>query len=299
MNREAGEGEDENVCANCGVAGIDNIKLKKCGACGLVRYCCVACQKEHRPEHKKECKKRAAELHDENLFKQPESSDLGDCPLCFLPLSLDPKKSSLYSCCSKVICKGCVYANMKSNRGDSCPFCRTPVSDKENHRRIMKRIEANDPVAMTHMARKCYDEGDYDTAFEYWNKAAELGDLIAHYQLGVIYREGEGVEKDEEKAVYHWEKAAVGGDPDARHNLGVMEERNGNMNRAVKHWIIAANQGYDKSMKALWEAFKHGIITKDDLEAAIRAHEAAVDATKSPQREAAERAEQQKIQSRR
>eukprot|EP00984_Skeletonema_dohrnii_P007364 scaffold2671_cov81-Skeletonema_dohrnii-CCMP3373.AAC.4 len=68
-------------CAACGIAGGDDIKLKKCTACKSVRYCGVKCQKEHRPQHKKECKKRAAELRDEILFKQPESSDLGDCPI--------------------------------------------------------------------------------------------------------------------------------------------------------------------------------------------------------------------------
>ena len=81
-------------CASCGVAGGDDIKLKKCD-CKLVKYCSVKCQRDHRPKHKKECKKRAAELRDEILFKQPESSSyLGDCPICYLPLSIDVKKSS-------------------------------------------------------------------------------------------------------------------------------------------------------------------------------------------------------------
>ena len=35
-------------------------------------------------------------------------------------------------------------------------------------------------------------------------------------------------------------------------------------------------------------AFKEGHVSKDDLAAALRAHQAAVDATKSPQREAAD-----------
>jgi len=35
-------------------------------------------------------------------------------------------------------------------------------------------------------------------------------------------------------------------------------------------------------------AFKEGYASKDDLAAALRAHQAAVDATKSPQRDAAE-----------
>ena len=77
-------------CAFCGTAGGDEIKLKRCNACYLVRYCSVKCQKDHWPKHKKECKKRAAELRDEILFKQPESTHLGDCPICCLPVPLHP-----------------------------------------------------------------------------------------------------------------------------------------------------------------------------------------------------------------
>ena len=81
-------GDNLMCCASCGIAGVDDMKLKKCTACHLVRYCSVKCQKEHRPKHKKVCKKRAAELRDEILFKQPDGSDLGDCPICCLPLRL-------------------------------------------------------------------------------------------------------------------------------------------------------------------------------------------------------------------
>jgi hypothetical protein len=52
--------------------------------------------------------------------------------------------------------------------------------------------------------------------------------------------------------------------------------------------IIAAVQGYDLSMKMLLAMFKGGFVSKDDLAAALRANQAAVDATKSPQRDAAE-----------
>ena len=169
-------------------------------------------------------------------------------------------------------------------------------TNEEYYKRIMKRIKANDPAAMTYMGLICYKEDDYDSAFEYWEKAVDLGDdLEAHYLLGNMYRKGEGVEKDEEKEVYHLEKAAAGGHPDARHNLANYEERNGRIERSVKHLIIAANLGDDNSMNSLWLHFKHGNITKKDLEAAIRAHKAAVDATKSPERDEieAERAQQQ------
>ena len=58
--------------------------------------------------------------------------------------------------------------------------------------------------------------------------------------------------------------------------------------RAVKHLIISSTQGYDGAIKALMKAFKRGFLEKEDLAAALRAHQAAVDATKSPQRREAE-----------
>ena len=62
------------------------------------------------------------------------------------------------------------------------------------------------------------------------------------------------------------------------------------MERAVKHWIISARLGEIDSMKALWGQYAQGNITKEDLEATLRTHQAAIDAMKSPQREAAQAA---------
>ena len=46
---------------------------------------------------------------------------------------------------------------------------------------------------------------------------------------------------------------------------------------------------FNESLRALKECFKRGMVSKEDFAAALRAHQAAVDATKSPQREAAEK----------
>ena len=105
-----------------------------------------------------------------------------------------------------------------------------------------------------------------------------------------MYREGKGVEKDKGKEIHHMEEAAIGGHPTARarYMLACCEHDNGNIGRAVKHWIVAATQGDDYSIKELMEAFKEGHVSKEDLDATLRAHHAAVDATKSQQRKAAE-----------
>ncbi len=170
-----------------------------------------------------------------------------------------------------------------------CLFCRKPAHNtkEERDQRIMKRIEANDPLAMVDLGAQEYKKKDYGSAFEWFNKAAGLGEAAAHFKLALLYQDGRGVEKDEGKALYHLEEAAISGHPYARFFLGIYEIQEGTTERAVKHWIIAATQGEDESIKALMDAFKRGFVNKEDLAAALRAHKAAVDATKSPQREVA------------
>ena len=292
---EEGAAEADVCCANCGIAEVDDIKLEECDGCDLVKYCSDKCREEHREEHNEECKIRATELYDRKLFTQPDETHLGECPICFLPLPIDPLKSMFHSCCSETVCIGCVHANFMANLHDTtkalnCPFCRTrsSTSGEETRKRVMKRIKATDPAAMNHMGEMCYKEGDYEGALEYFTKAAELGILDAHYHLGLMYYKGGGVEEDEKKSIHHYEKAAMGGHPYARNNLGWYEEGNGNIERAVKHYIIAANLGCGQSMKTLWKHYSAGNITKEELDATLRTHHAALDARKSEQRDVAE-----------
>jgi hypothetical protein len=60
------------------------------------------------------------------------------------------------------------------------------------------------------------------------------------------------------------------------------------MERSVKHLIIAANLGDEDSMKVLWKHYSGGNITKEELDATLRAHHAALDGMKSEQRDAAD-----------
>eukprot|EP00984_Skeletonema_dohrnii_P036151 scaffold36780_cov133-Skeletonema_dohrnii-CCMP3373.AAC.2 len=193
-----------------------------------------------------------------------------------------------------MICDGCVYANqMRDVEGNllqyKCPFCRhpPPKSQEESDMQIMKRAQANDPFATLQMGIRRHEEGNCEGAFEYYAKAAEGGNALSHFYLSCLYREGK-VEMDEKKEVYHLEEAAIGGHPLARHNLGVSEAENGNYERATRHFIIAASLGHEPSIEMLKANYTKGNVSKADFAAALRAHQAALDATKSPQREAAE-----------
>jgi hypothetical protein len=187
------------VCACCGIAEVDDITLRLCdGGCDLVKYCSDECQENHREQHEEECKTRKAELHDKKLFTQPDGNHRGECPICFLPMPLDYKKTTFMSCCCKTICKGCEYANLKRQMEEGlaqrCAFCREPLPrwQEEVDKNIMKRIKKNDPDAMTHMGKKLYEEGDFGKALEYWTNSVELGDTSAHFCVGGLYYDGNG-----------------------------------------------------------------------------------------------------------
>ena len=283
----------DEVCASCGTAAVDDVKLKIC-ACKLVKYCTIDCQKNHRPQHKKLCRKRLAEIRDRDLFEQPRATHYGECPICCLPLSIHAAKNTINDCCSKIICNGCNYANIKreieAGLGRRCAFCREPVikTREERDKRVMKRIKKNDPVAIRYMGQMRRREGDYESAVEYFTKAAELGDTQAHHELSVTLRQGEGVEKDAKGAIYHAEEAAIGGHPEARHNLGCEEFNYGRFERAAKHFIIAANLGVHESLQMLMQLHADGHASKEEYEGALRGYQAALDETKSVERDEAD-----------
>lgn len=126
---------------------------------------------------------------------------------------------------------------------------------------------------------------DCNKAMELLLRAGELGYAAAYLKIAGAYHIGEGVERDEKKERYYLELAALGGNVDARYFLGVIEDGYDNMDRATKHWMIAARAGDDKSLKKIRECFIKGHASKDDFERALRAHKDSNDETKSAQRE--------------
>ena len=266
-------------CANCGKGEEDSNKLKKCSACLSVKYCSAACQKAHRPQHKKACKKKAAELYEEKLFKEVEREE---CPICFLPLSGREMTEMFQSCCGKVICIGCIYLMNESGGKDLCAFCRTPPpsSDEERIKRLKKLMAKGVGGAFFSLAGY-YDRGmmgltqDWAKSNELLLRGGELGYSEAYYNLACSYSNGTGVEVDTNKAKYYYELAAMNGSIKARHNLGCIEGQAGHFCRGMKHLILAARAGYEMSLEAVKKGYMSGLglLTKDEYANTLRAYQ--------------------------
>jgi hypothetical protein len=293
-----GMNEIDVCCADCGMNG--GASLKTCTSCKIVKYCNADCQRNHWLQHKKICKRRAAELRDEALFKDPPPKE--DCPICFLPMpirlisciTLTPATIlavpiddfvianegsakmctyEYYSCCGKSIYNGCLYSVCKSGNIEKCPFCKADHVDKTDEERIkelMKRIEAKDAGAMCQLANYYYIginglQQDGQKATELWKHAVEIGSSHAHNNLADMFCQG----GDLKKAKFHYEAAAMAGHEGARYNLGTMENDSRNLEQAIKHWMIGASAGDYTAMNALRKYFEIGVVTQESIESIL------------------------------
>jgi TPR repeat protein len=151
----------------------------------------------------------------------------------------------------------------------------------------MKRLEANDPVAMVFLGYQ-YEHGlrglqqDYAKAKELYTRAADLGCSKAHIFLAELYHEVGNMKK----AKFHNEAAAMAGNEVARYNLGIMEKQSGNMERAVKHLTIASSAGCYSSMDNLRIAFEYGVISRESIDSTLAAYNSSCAEMRSEARDA-------------
>jgi len=224
-------------------------------------------------------------VEDEKLFAEPPPKE--DCPICMQPMpyavGLCDVRKTYMACCGKFICSGCVMESeigmKKGNMKRLCAFCRVPwPTSEEMVMQMTNRIGINDPEAYLQLGH-AYKDGDkglpqnFSKAIELWNHAAGLGSINAHYNLGVAYFNGRGVEKDIKKAIKNFKLAAIRGHERSRYVLGLFEEENGNIGIAMKHYIIAAMSGLEDALKEVGKGYKAGQVTKDEYGNTLRAYQ--------------------------
>ena len=77
------------------------------------------------------------------------------------------------------------------------------ISSLLNHHATSNVVDYEDE------ALSLYDQGRYSESFAYFEKAAQKGSASAQYSLGVLYYNGDGVDKDPTKAIQWLTQAAM------------------------------------------------------------------------------------------
>ena len=86
-----------------------------------------------------------------------------------------------------------------------------------------------------------FNRQDYAAALAKWRRAAQQGDALAQYGVGLMYDEGKGVAQDYKEAVRWYKLAAAQGDAQAHHNLGFMY----GTGKGVKQAYVKAHMWYN------------------------------------------------------
>jgi len=135
--------------------------------------------------------------------------------------------------------------------------------------------KATESTNVTGDAQKIYQEGvdayqsgKFTVAADKFRVLAEQGDASAQFNLGSLYRQGQGVPQDDKLAVAWWTKAAEQGHTDAQDNLGLRyakgEGVEQDMVQAYKWFSIA---GMNKNVSAAANAkVMAGKMTPDKIE---------------------------------
>ena len=88
-------------------------------------------------------------------------------------------------------------------------------------------------------ANTLYDQGNLESAFQLFLKAAELGDSSSMNRLACMYADGEGISRDIDKSIYWDQKAAELGNTSSLLNLAITYRTVGDMVSA-KSWFERA-----------------------------------------------------------
>ncbi|RIB08295.1 hypothetical protein C2G38_2271551 [Gigaspora rosea] len=113
---------------------------------------------------------------------------------------------------------------------------------------------------------------DEKKAFEYYLKAAELGNPVAMNDVGLCYKYGIGVEINYQNAFQYRMKFADLGDAYGMCGVGLHYD-NGigvdqDYNKAFEYYEKAANMGVNGAMSNVAKSYRNGIGTKKDIQKA-------------------------------
>merc|ERR1712176_140207 len=88
-----------------------------------------------------------------------------------------------------------------------------------------------------------------------------------------------------ERTRHHWEIAARGGHPMSRCGLGRLDCCYGKKGRALKHFMISANMGFEESLHEIKEMVINGEATREEYAKALVGFQDFREQAKSPLRD--------------
>jgi len=137
-------------------------------------------------------------------------------------------------------------------------------------------LEDNEAQDEIQKAKEAIIDEDYATALSILGPLAQNGDPVAQLNLGVMYRRGHGVERDDAKGLWLYKLSAEQGNAGAQFNLGAVLYNEGNLSvmrsAAVESFTLAAKQGHEPSREVLDMMFKTGLeaAKREDFDTAQR-----------------------------
>jgi len=199
--------------------------------------------------------------------REPLSARHGSrCPICLEDWDVNANPIFRVCCCRRV-CRSC-----EDKIENACPLCRLPCpkSNAEQLARLRRHVENEVPEAIAHLGN-AYRSGDYGLvksdkkAAKIWKRAAELGDVHATRELGVLYDRGSGVKLDKKKAERLYRATADRGDAVAQFNLGNLLYSEKKCEEALRYYALAADQGLTPGENNLGYCYMDGAGTEVDL----------------------------------
>lgn len=113
------------------------------------------------------------------------------------------------------------------------------------------------------------EKKDFKRAAELFTELAEQGNAEAQHNMGMLLREGKGVEKNHKNAAAWFRKAADQGIADAQFNLGNMYEFGLSLAQSYQYAAVwyekAAKQGHPSAQTNLGVLYANGQGVKQDI----------------------------------
>ncbi len=117
-------------------------------------------------------------------------------------------------------------------------------------------------------------EGDYAGALAEWQPLADEGHAGAQFNLGAMYRDGQGVTQDPSEAAWWFSKAAESGHMRAQYGLAAMYAEGDTLPQdfaeAAKWYALAAEQGHAEAQYDLAVLLANGEGVTKDLVSALK-----------------------------